>query len=125
MPTHYETLDVPREANAEQIKRSYHRLAKMYHPDRFPHGSEAQAQAEKRIRELNAAYMVLSKPLSRASYDAKFKKTEPPYRQAEPEHCARCGKQTGYWDTLRKTGLCYRCTETIGPRADYPPKSRL
>ena len=122
MPTHYETLEVPREASADRIKHSYRRLVKMYHPDKFPHGSRAQIDAEKRIRELNVAYMVLSKPANRASYDAKFKKEAPPYRQAEPEHCARCGKPTGYWNTLRKTGLCYRCTEIVGPRADYPSK---
>ncbi len=127
MPTHYETLEVPIDASAERIKRSYHRLAKMYHPDKFRQGSQAKVEAEKRIRDLNAAYMVLSKPLSRASYDAKFNKTKTtaPYRQAEPEHCARCGKPTGYWNTLRKNGLCYYCTELIGPRFDYPSKPQL
>ena len=36
MTTHYEILGIPREASAELVKRSYRRLVKIHHPDRFP-----------------------------------------------------------------------------------------
>ena len=54
--THYETLDIPREASAEQIKRSHRRLVKLYHPDKFPSGSAKHTESEKRIRDINQAY---------------------------------------------------------------------
>lgn len=113
MTTHYETLGIPREASAERIKRSYRRLAKIYHPDRCPDGSEAHAEAEKKIREINIAYGVLSKPLNRAKYDARLSKRPSSYSEAEPEHCAKCGKPTGYWDTVKRVARCHACTGTF------------
>jgi curved DNA-binding protein CbpA len=113
MATHYETLGIPPEATAERIKRSYRRLVKIYHPDRFPGGSEAHAEAEKKIREINIAYGVLSKPLNRVKYDARFNKRASSYSDAEPEHCAKCGKPTGYWDTVKRVARCHACTGPI------------
>ena len=113
MTTHYETLGIPREASAERIKRSYRRLAKIYHPDRCSDGSEAHAEAEKKIREINIAYGVLSKPLNRVKYDARFNKRPSSYSDAEPEHCAKCGKPTGYWDTVKRVVRCHACTGPI------------
>ena len=109
MTTHYDTLDIPREASAEQIKRSHRRLVKLYHPDKFPSGSAKHTESEKRIRDINQAYSVLSKPASRASYDAKLKRALL-YSEVDPEHCARCGKPTGYWDTLKRAARCSACT---------------
>src|SRR5207245_3511755 len=72
MRSHYETLGIPKEASAERIKRSYRKLVKLYHPDQFPSRSREQAEAEKRMRDINVAYSILSKPLSRTRYDAKL-----------------------------------------------------
>src|SRR5207249_10334202 len=77
MSTHYETLGIRKDASAKQVKASYHSLVKLSHPDRFAAGSKAHAEAEKRIREINAAYAVLSKPVSRASYDLKLNQALP------------------------------------------------
>ena len=112
MTTHYETLGIPREASAERVKRSYRSLVKIYHPDKFPSGSAEQAEAEKRIRDLNEAYSVLSKPANRAKYDAKLSKRPLLYWGAEPEHCARCGKPnqqaTGTRLKGRRCATCVR-----------------
>jgi curved DNA-binding protein CbpA len=111
MTTHYDTLDIPREASAEQIKRSHRRLVKLYHPDKFPSGSAKHAESEKRIREINEAYSVLSKPSNRASYDATLRKRVR-HSEVDPEHCVRCGKPTGYWDTLKRVARCNACAGT-------------
>jgi molecular chaperone DnaJ len=95
MTTHYDTLDVSREASVEQIKRFYRRLVKLHHPDNYHSGSAEHTESDKRIRDINVAYSVFSKPSSRASYDAKLRKRVR-YSEAEPEHCAKCGKPTGY-----------------------------
>jgi len=61
----YEILGVPRNATQDDIKRAYRRLAKEYHPDRNP-GNKA---AERRFKEVQAAYEVLGDPQRRAEYD--------------------------------------------------------
>ena len=110
MTSHYETLGIPKEASAERIKRSYRKLVKLYHPDQFPSRSMEQAEAEKRMREINAAYSVLSKPLSRTSYDGELNGRACSQTQVEPEHCSTCGNLTGHWQgTLRKVALCPAC----------------
>lgn len=61
----YEVLGVDRNATADELKKAYRTLAKEHHPDRNP-GNEA---AEKKFKELNAAYDVLKDEQSRAAYD--------------------------------------------------------
>ena len=118
MTTHYEALGIPRNANPERIKRAHRSLVKVWHPDTFPGGSEAQAEAGRRIREINAAYTVLSNARTRASYDANLEATAHHQerqlgRHSEliPEHCSRCKKPTTYWELAgaKTVRLCYAC----------------
>lgn len=62
---YYEILGVGRDADEEEIKRAYKRLAMKYHPDRNPDDPRA---AEK-MKEVNEAYAVLSDPEKRRLYD--------------------------------------------------------
>jgi molecular chaperone DnaJ len=62
----YEVLGLNRNANQEEIKKAYKKLAFEYHPDRNP-GNPA---AEERFKEINEAYQVLSNPEKRARYDS-------------------------------------------------------
>ncbi len=64
-PGYYEVLGVSPQATAEEIKRSYRRLAREFHPDRNPDDPES----EERFREVAAAYEVLSDPQKRANFD--------------------------------------------------------
>src|ERR1017187_1148856 len=57
-------LEVSRDANDDEIKKSYRRLAMLYHPDR-----NASVDAEARFKEIAEAYQVLSDPDKRAHYD--------------------------------------------------------
>lgn len=61
---YYETLGVPRDASAEDIKRAYRKLARKYHPD-----VSKSPDAEARFKEMGEAYKVLKEPQSRAAYD--------------------------------------------------------
>ncbi|MFZ4520006.1 MAG: J domain-containing protein [Microthrixaceae bacterium] len=68
--THYQVLGVPRHASKEQIRRAHRQLAHLLHPDRQAGaGPGEQALAERRMREVNAAWTVLSDPGRRADYD--------------------------------------------------------
>lgn len=61
---YYEILGVSRDADKEEIKRAYRRLARKYHPD-----VNKEAGAEDRFKEINRAYEVLSEPETRDRYN--------------------------------------------------------
>jgi len=62
---YYEVLEISRDANEEEIKKSYRRLAMKYHPDRNPGDNEA----EERFKQAAEAYEVLSDRKKREIYD--------------------------------------------------------
>ena len=65
--THYDTLEVTRTASPEVIRAAYKSLSQRWHPDR---NSRNRAEAEARMKDINAAYAALSDPQKRAAYDA-------------------------------------------------------
>ena len=64
-PDLYEVLEVDATVSPEDLKKSYRRLARQYHPDANP-GDPA---AEARVKEVSQAYEILSDPERRANYD--------------------------------------------------------
>ena len=62
---YYEVLGVGKTASADEIKKSFRRLAMKYHPDRNPD----DAEAESKFKEAKEAYEVLSDPQKRQMYD--------------------------------------------------------
>lgn len=60
----YEVLGVARSASQEEIKRAYRQLAKKYHPD-----VNKSPDAEEKLKEINAAYEILSSEEKRQVYD--------------------------------------------------------
>jgi molecular chaperone DnaJ len=62
---YYQTLGVQRGASADEIRKSYRRLARKHHPDLNP-GDKA---AEERFKRVQEAYDVLSDPKKRQMYD--------------------------------------------------------
>ena len=69
---YYQTLGVARDAPADDIKKAYRKLARKFHPD-----VSREPDAEKRMKEVNEAYEVLSDPEKRAAYDQLGKNYQP------------------------------------------------
>ena len=61
---YYQLLDIPRDADAEQIKKAYRVVAMRYHPDR-----NKEPDAEERFKEVTEAYEVLRDSERRELYD--------------------------------------------------------
>lgn len=61
----YEILGVKKDADEAALKAAFRKLAMQFHPDRNP----GDAEAERKFKELNEAYQILSDPQKRAAYD--------------------------------------------------------
>ena len=81
---YYAALGVDRQANADQIRRAYRKLARQYHPD-----VNKDPGAEERFKQINEAYEVLSDPEKRSVYDR--------YGSATPP-------ETGGWGEVPESG---------------------
>ena len=63
---YYDILGVSKGASADEIKKAYRKQALEWHPDRHKDDKEA---AEKRFKEINEAYQILSNPQKKTAYD--------------------------------------------------------
>lgn len=61
---YYQILGVSKQASLGEIKKAYRQLALKYHPDK-----NKSADAEKKFKEVNQAYQILSDPKKRQQYD--------------------------------------------------------
>lgn len=63
--TYYNILNVNKHATMQEIKESYRKLAKIYHPDK----NEKKEEAEKKFKKLSEAYEILGDQKKRQIYD--------------------------------------------------------
>ena len=71
MSDYYEILGISKSADEKEIKRAYRKLAGEYHPDK-----NSAPDADKKFKEINEAYSVLSDSQKKANYD-RFGNAEP------------------------------------------------
>jgi len=107
---YYVTLNISRDASNDEIKKAYRRLVFIHHPDQ----NHTDEMSDKKIKEINEAYAVLSNPEKRRLYDqfrfADFEKnissrgssefrTGFPYNQGSNAFCGRgrgCGRRAKF-----------------------------
>jgi len=91
--TYYDVLDIQRTASQPQIKQAFRRLAKEYHPD--THRADSKVAARK-LKEVIAAYRVLSNERERARYDVLMQSSpmfEEEARRSEARTMKDCAEQ--------------------------------
>jgi molecular chaperone DnaJ len=86
---YYKVLGVTKTAKADEIKKSYRKLARKYHPD----ANKGDAKAEERFKEISEAYNVLSDPKQRKEYDEARSLFGGGFRRGAP---AGAGGQGGF-----------------------------
>src|SRR5258708_24300033 len=101
----YETLKVDRKASSDEIRKSYRRLARKYHPDLNP-GDKA---AEHRFKKLQEAYDVLSDPKKRQMDDQQGSYSDCGFAAgAGPQHQGPGMGLSGFDFTAYLSQACHR-----------------
>ena len=65
----YKILEVNKNSNAEEIRKSFKKLVLKWHPDKNGESEEKRMYAEIKFKEINSAYNILSDPYKRDIYD--------------------------------------------------------
>lgn len=71
---HYEAFDISQTADLAEIKRSYHNIARNFHPDRYHDlaGTATHSRLQSAFARITQAYETLTNPNQRATHDAKM-----------------------------------------------------
>jgi curved DNA-binding protein CbpA len=99
-PTYYTRLNLHPSASAQEIRRAYRELSKLYHPDTTTLPAPI---ATEKFHEINEAYATLSNPERRVVYDRKIGYSRVPVMQSRldlnrPVSQARQYRSTAYLD---------------------------
>jgi molecular chaperone DnaJ len=111
MKDYYQILGVPRSASDDEIKKSYRRLAKQYHPD----VNKGSKSAEEKFKDISEAYNVLSDEKQRKQYDM-FGQAGPGF---DPSQWAgQGGSGTGAWGSNDGFHYTYTSGGDVGDVGD-------
>ncbi len=83
MKDYYGILEVNEKASQEIIEKAYKTLVKKYHPDLY--SSIEKREAERKLKDINEAYNILSDTFLRSQYDLELQKQRARARMSENE----------------------------------------
>ncbi|MEP7181987.1 MAG: DnaJ C-terminal domain-containing protein [Betaproteobacteria bacterium] len=116
---YYAVLGIARDASADEIKTSYRRLARKYHPD-----VSKEKDAEEKFKEMAEAYETLKDPEKRAAYDQLGSHTPGQDFRPPPDWGQHFAQGRGGFDDVDLAdlfaGLSGQRGRAGGRRADHP-----
>ncbi|MBR3614074.1 MAG: J domain-containing protein [Clostridia bacterium] len=114
--THYEVLGVKKTASTSEIKDAYKKLVKKYHPDVYVGD---KTFAEKKIKEINAAYDVLSDPEQKQEYDEKITPQPSPSYSTNYTSYTTAAPRYNYTSSTNNTQKSKRNAQARGSKYSY------
>ncbi|NXD47358.1 dnaJ homolog subfamily B member 8 [Corvus cornix cornix] len=93
MVDYYKILELQEDASQDDIKKSYHKLALKWHPDKNPRNKE---EAEKKFKEIVEAYEILSDPQKRSLYDKSVEESRVHRERAAAGYNSFFGSHHGF-----------------------------
>ncbi len=121
MKNYYEILEVSSKASIEVIEKAYKALVKKYHPDgRKTLREEEKILREKRMKEINEAYAVLSSEFLREQYDKELNNMPNEYqnnkRKTRNEREEVESKERRFADTTSSENIIGICKNIFSKR---------
>ncbi|XP_067011554.2 dnaJ homolog subfamily C member 4 isoform X2 [Anabrus simplex] len=104
--THYDVLKLPRSCTPQEIRSSFIKLSKEYHPDKNTKDDNRHAL----FVRLNEAYSVLSRPESRKEYDLSLipnRATSVLTTATYATHRVRPFRDPSFWENRDKSNIYY------------------
>jgi len=101
--THYEVLEISKDAKLIDIKKAYRRLALKHHPDR----NNGSAESTEKFKDISQAYSILSDKTTRSYYDATVHSANSPAPSTSTATTTTASTSTG------------------GPTSVSPPQQRV
>ena len=94
----FRILQIPAEANEDELRKAFKHVAKQIHPDRFQ-DPEVKSKAQEAFLKLNQAFNTLRDPLARKEYERRFGRSAP-----TKTSLAETAAKTENKSSRRKTG---------------------
>jgi hypothetical protein len=117
MRTHYDALGVRPDVDDEAIRLAFRMLAKAWHPDSNP----GDRWAERRFKQITAAYVTLRNPASRAAYDERLQAARRRRRQRRMREVLACVIVAAVTFVAASGVLLLRQHDVVTASADAPP----
>jgi len=114
LPDYYATLDVSEDADTADIKKSYRKLARRYHPD-----VTSDPDGEERFKKINEAWQVLKSDSARAEYDARRRSGDTASPHSARSAQGRPGGGAGFEGAGDPFGGSGAGSAAYGDEADY------
>lgn len=118
----YQTLQVTETATQQEIKQSYRRLAKRFHPD-----SQTADSDHEGITRINAAYEILGDPQRRSTYDRQrhLQQSSGGYDTQVSDRAARTARSQADYQQQREAAKAADSAFQHWVRQVYGPVDRL
>ncbi len=123
MKNYYEILQVNEKATKEVIEKIYKVLVKKYHPD-LQEDKLQKEELEKKLKEINEAYEILSDEFLRKQYDIELEKErQAKYKKKYGEKAYNTETGVNYKSNINKTNFSYG--KDINTNKTNKPKKKL